>query len=146
MRWKKYKKNKYISGFPRIITNQGERIIISSHPVYHRHKFTNNFNLNIFLTFKNNHNYILSKKGNNINLNIKKNLNDTKNQRKDSDENSYFDLNNNNIFITSNNDDSFGNNFFKTLSSPNKMKSKNKNVKERNNSDQNYKKNKKWFD
>ena len=148
---KKTKKNKYISGFPRIITNQGERIIISSHPVYHRHKFTNNFNPNIFLTFKNNHNNILQKKGNNINSNINKNvninINDTKNQRKDSDENSYFDLYNNNVFITSNNDDSFSNNFFKTLSSPNKIKSKNKKeynfIKERNNSEQNYKKNKK---
>ena len=39
---KKYNmKNSYSSGFPRIITNQGERIIISPHPVYHRYKFIN---------------------------------------------------------------------------------------------------------
>jgi hypothetical protein len=42
------KANNFLSGFPRIVTNQGERIIISSHPVYHRHKFTNSLNPNIY--------------------------------------------------------------------------------------------------
>ena len=42
------KGNNFLSGFPRIVTNQGERIIISSHPVYHRHKFTNSLNPNIY--------------------------------------------------------------------------------------------------
>jgi hypothetical protein len=44
----KSKGSNFLSGFPRIVTNQGERIIISSHPVYHRHKFTNNINPNLF--------------------------------------------------------------------------------------------------
>ena len=42
------KGNNFLSGFPKIVTNQGERIIISSHPVYHRHKFTNSLNPNIY--------------------------------------------------------------------------------------------------
>ena len=42
------KGNNFPPGFPRIVTNQGERIIISSHPVYHRHKFTNSLNPNIY--------------------------------------------------------------------------------------------------
>jgi hypothetical protein len=42
------KGNNFLSGFPRIVTNQGERIIVSSHPVYHRHKFTNSLNPNIY--------------------------------------------------------------------------------------------------
>ena len=39
--------NIYPPGFPKIVTNQGERIIISSHPVFHRHKFIKNENQNL---------------------------------------------------------------------------------------------------
>ena len=39
--------NNYPPGFPKIVTNQGERIIISSHPVFHRHKFIKNENQNL---------------------------------------------------------------------------------------------------
>ena len=39
--------NNYPPGFPKIVTNQGERIIISSHPVFHRHKFIKNENQNV---------------------------------------------------------------------------------------------------
>ena len=41
------KNNNYPPGFPKIVTNQGERIIISSHPVFHRHKFIKNENQNV---------------------------------------------------------------------------------------------------
>ena len=41
------KNNNYPPGFPKIVTNQGERIIISSHPVFHRHKFIKNENQNL---------------------------------------------------------------------------------------------------
>ena len=64
--------NNFISGFPRIITNNGERIIISSHPIYHRHKFTNNINPNIFLTYKNINNYLKKIKKRKLNLIISK--------------------------------------------------------------------------
>ena len=43
-----HKNNNYISGFPRIITNQGERIIFSSHPVYRRDKFSKKINPKLF--------------------------------------------------------------------------------------------------
>ena len=53
----------YAIGYPRIMTNQGERIIISSHPVYHRHKFTKkedpdilSLNKNIQKIYNNNNN------------------------------------------------------------------------------------------
>ena len=53
----------YVIGYPRIMTNQGERIIISSHPVYHRHKFTKkedpdilSLNKNIQKIYNNNNN------------------------------------------------------------------------------------------
>ena len=48
----KNNKTKYLSGFPRIMTNQGERIIISSHPIYNSHKFTK-INPNLFSLNKN---------------------------------------------------------------------------------------------
>ena len=59
----------YLSGFPRIVTNQGERIIISSHPVYHRHKFTNNINPNLFALNKTLHKFYGNSKENKMNSN-----------------------------------------------------------------------------
>lgn len=46
------KNNNYPPGFPKIVTNQGERIIISSHPVFHRHKFIKNENQNLLMLNK----------------------------------------------------------------------------------------------
>ena len=46
------KNNNYPPGFPKIVTNQGERIIISSHPVFHRHKFIKNENQNFLMLNK----------------------------------------------------------------------------------------------
>ena len=48
----KINKSKYLSGYPRIMTNQGERIIISSHPIYNKNKFTK-INPNLFSLNKN---------------------------------------------------------------------------------------------
>lgn len=39
--------NKTYNGFPKIITNKGERVIIASHPVFHSKKFSNYINPNI---------------------------------------------------------------------------------------------------
>ena len=39
--------NKTFNGFPKIITNNGERVIFSSHPVYNSKKFTNYINPNV---------------------------------------------------------------------------------------------------
>jgi hypothetical protein len=41
------------NGYPKIMTNQGERIIISAHPVYHRHKFSKKEAPDIFSLNKN---------------------------------------------------------------------------------------------
>jgi len=65
----KPKGSNYLSGFPRIVTNQGERIIISSHPVYHRHKFTNNINPNLFALNKTLHKFYGNSKENKMNGN-----------------------------------------------------------------------------
>ena len=124
---KKHKKHKYSSGFPRIITNQGERIIVCSHPVYHRNKFTNNINPNVLLTYKNNHKFILTKKENKESTNDKKNIINRNNQRNNTDNNKICDLKKNNIFITRSNNDLYNNNnFFKSLSNPNKIEKQDK--------------------
>ena len=70
--FKSAKKQKYTSGYPRIVTNQGERILISSHPIYHREKFTNYFNPSMFLSHKNINSFYNKKKEtkNNLNNNI----------------------------------------------------------------------------
>ena len=39
--------NKTYNGYPKIITNKGERIIIASHPVFHSKKFSNYINPNV---------------------------------------------------------------------------------------------------
>ena len=116
--FKSPQKHKYISGYPRIITNQGERILISSHPVYHRHKFTSNFNPSIFLTYKNTNHFYNKKKEN---KNISNNNINTYNERKLTDEN-----NNKYKYINkkSNYNDFYNdNNIFKTLPNPKSCKS-----------------------
>ena len=39
--------NKTYNGFPKIITNKGERVIIASRPVFHSKKFSNYINPNV---------------------------------------------------------------------------------------------------
>ena len=56
----------YGDGYPRIVTNQGERIIVSSRPVFHRHKFTKNLNRNLFYLNKKNQKFICKSKDNNL--------------------------------------------------------------------------------
>ena len=51
------------------MTNQGKSIIISSHPVYHRHKFTNNINPNLFALNKTLYKFYESSKENKMNGN-----------------------------------------------------------------------------
>ena len=46
------KNSNYPPGFPKIVKNQGERIIISSHPVFHRHKFIKNENQSLLMLNK----------------------------------------------------------------------------------------------
>ena len=46
-------KSQYANGYPKIITNQGERVIISAHPVYNRHKFNKQVAPDIFSLNKN---------------------------------------------------------------------------------------------
>lgn len=74
------KGNNFLSGFPRIVTNQGERIIISSHPVYHRHKFTNSLNPNIYTLNK-----TIQKLYNKENKTMTTNIKDTLNKIHDND-------------------------------------------------------------
>ena len=103
------KKQRYISGYPRIVTNQGERILISSHPIYHREKFTNNFNPSMFISYKNINSFYNKKKENKKNLNNNINiygeskfLYDKKNKNKQINEKvkDYDFYNDNNIFKT----------------------------------------------
>ena len=108
----KSKGSNYLSGFPRIVTNQGERIIISSHPVYHRHKFTNNISPNLFALNKTLHKFYGNSKDNKKNSNktnankaisveknnLKENLNNIK---RVNDNDSY--IQNNDLIMTTNN-------------------------------------------
>ena len=76
----------HASGFPKIITNQGERIIVSSHPVYHRYKFIN-VNQNLLS---------LNKRIKNIYGNLKDNktlLNNNNNKNNKDDIESYINKN-----------------------------------------------------
>ena len=103
------KNHKFTSGYPRIVTNQGERILISSHPVYHREKFTNDFNPSTFFTFKNinNNNNKQKQNKNNLNKNIKTfseskflDKNNSKNKVINEKSNDYDPYNDNTIFKT----------------------------------------------
>ena len=88
-KFSKKNNNNFISGIPRIITNNGERIIISSHPIYHRHKFTNNIKADLFFTYKNINNIFKKNKEKKNEFINKKNINDF--------ERIYLDENYNNI-------------------------------------------------
>ena len=143
------KKNNNYSGYPRIITNQGERIIVSSHPVYHRDKFTHNINPNIFFTYKNKKFYNNNEKGNYMKSsnNIIKNINKKNNKEKNID-NKNNDKDTINDIDDNDNEDLYNtNSIFKTLLNPkNTNKEKKKVINNgRNNSYQNYKKNKDYI-
>ena len=84
--------NNNLSGFPKIVTNQGERIIISSHPVYHRHKFTKNVNQNILSLNRTIQRFYSNSKDNKYSLN-----NDKKTPNILFKENKYIDENFNNF-------------------------------------------------
>ena len=124
---KSKKKNSFISGFPRIITNQGERIIVCSHPVYHRDKFTNIINPNILSAYNNIQNIQRNKKGSNIKLNRNNNnqLNNIINESKELENNANI-ANKNKITNLNNNETSKENNFFKTSINPNNTVDKSK--------------------
>ena len=139
----KKKKNSFISGFPRIVTNQGERIIVCSHPVYHRDKFTNIVNTNILSAYKNIQNIQKNKKESKLKLNKNDNspLNIIINEPTELEENNTNDKNNKIINVNYNNEIIKGNNFFKTSISPKFDGERNKkeiNDKTKNNSIHNY--------
>ena len=121
------KNNNFISGFPRIITNNGERIIISPHPVYHRYKFTNNINPNIFSTYMNN--FFIKNKGKKNKFNYKGNINSfSENQYSEENYNNNSDKNKIIYTVNNNIDDSYNdNNFFKTSPNPKSIEKHNKN-------------------
>ena len=121
------KNNNFISGFPRIITNNGERIIISPHPVYHRYKFTNNINPNIFSTYMNN--FFIKNKGKKNKFNYKGNINSfSENQYSEENYNNNSDKNKIIYSVNNNIDDSYNdNNFFKTSPNPKSIEKHNKN-------------------
>ena len=140
--FKSPQKHKYNSGYPRIITNQGEKVIISSHPVFHRHKFTNNFSPSIFFTSRN-INYNKKKESKNS---LNKNLNSC-NESELLDENNNKDkLINEKSNCSKNNYDFCNYNIFKTMPNPkindNTDKKDFLNFGGRNNSYKNKKKNK----
>ena len=76
--------NKTYNGFPKIITNKGERVIIASHPVFNSKKFINYKNPNVLALnhsiqalYGNKHKKIIQKKNNisnNLNLIYKSDL------------------------------------------------------------------------
>ena len=112
---KNLKKNNS-SKYPKIITNNGERIIVSSHPVYHRDKFTNNINPNFLFAYKNSRFY-----NNEKNNKMKSNNNIINTNNKLNSSEKYFDNNNiksqnKNNENTVDNENSYNNNsIFKTL-------------------------------
>ena len=144
------KSTNYLSGFPKIVTNQGERIIISSHPVFHRHKFTKNVTPNILSLNKANQKFFSNLKENqNTFGNNKKNMNNIhtqnafieENYKNVYKENKGLDKKKNNI-----ENESYINNKFKTINNNTKIEEERGkkfiDYKGRNNSFQNIKVNK----